>query len=68
MRHKNDYTIIAFFETQNTKKWTYVHTLSSIAKLLDAKHPEWKYFNVYDRRTANYKGRIYKDSKVPEHL
>jgi hypothetical protein len=68
MKHKNDYSIVAFFEEEKPKKWTYVHTLDSIANFLNQKHSGWKYFNVYNRRTGEYLQRIYKGNAIPKHL
>ena len=68
MEHKNDYSVIAFLSTGETKKWNYVHCLNGFAKFLDEKHPEWNYMNVYERRTAKYMKRFYKGNIVPSFL
>lgn len=68
MKHKNDYTCIVFYGSQQSKKWTYVHRLSGFAKFLDSSHPGWIYFNVYDRRTRSFKRRIYKGNIVTDFL
>lgn len=68
MAHKNDYTCIVYFPDDKPKKWTYVHNLRGFAGFLDQKHPGWKYFNVYDRRTAAYLKRFYPNSPIPGFL
>lgn len=68
MKHKNDFSVVVFFDNEKPKKWKFVHTLKSISIFLNEKHSGWKYFNVYNRRTEQYLGRIYKGSNVPEYL
>lgn len=68
MRHKDDYTCIAFYDTEKPKKWQYVHKLKGFADFLNSKHPGWKYFNVYDRRKGDFLKRFYPNSLVPEFL
>jgi len=68
MKHKNDYTIVVFFNEGNPKKWVYVHKLKDFASFLNQKHSEWKYFNVYNRRNRNYLGRFYKEAVIPEYI
>lgn len=67
-KHDRDYTIIAFLESGEPKKWEYVDKLNSIAMHLNKMHPTWKYFNVYDRRTAQYLKRFKKNDYVPAFL
>ncbi|MDP4285969.1 MAG: hypothetical protein Q8891_16265, partial [Bacteroidota bacterium] len=66
--HKNDYSVIVYFENTTPKKWQFVHTLNSFSKFLDSKHPTWKYFNVYERRTGKYLKRFYPGNVVPYFL
>jgi hypothetical protein len=68
MAHKNDYTCIVYFPEGRPKKWTYVHGLLGFAKFLDNKHPNWNYFNVYDRRNGQYLKRFYKGNFIPYFL
>lgn len=69
MQHKNDYSVIVFLENDpSPKRWTYVHKLRGFVKFLDANHPSWQYFNVYERRTRRYLQRFYKGNYVPEFL
>jgi DMSO/TMAO reductase YedYZ heme-binding membrane subunit len=68
VEHKNDYSVIAFTETGETKKWQYVHKLNGFALFLTKQHPSWKYFNVYDRRTGQYLKRFYKGNFIPPFL
>ncbi len=65
MSHKNDYSIIAFFPDEKPKKWEFVHTINSIALMLNEKHPNWLYINVYERRTKKYLKRFYKYAIIP---
>lgn len=67
MTHKNDYTIIAFYNGTQ-KKWAYVHTIVKFECFLTSKHPGWKYFNVYDRRTGVYLRRFYPNSNFPYYI
>ena len=67
--HKNDYSVIVFFEDkQKPKKWTYVHKLNGFSLFLDKKHPTWEYMNVYNRRTGESIRRIYRYSFIPEFI
>lgn len=69
MSHKNDYSCIVYFgKDEKPKKWNYVHTLNSFESFLNAKHPTWTYFNVYERRTRKYLKRFYKGSVIPYFL
>jgi hypothetical protein len=68
MKHKNDYSAIAFLSTGEVKKWKYVHQLKGFAQFLDQKHPDWMYMNVYDRRTGTYLKRILKGNPIPDFL
>ena len=47
---------------------TKVHKLNGFAMFLDKEHSEWKYFNVYDRRTRQYLKRFYKGNLIPDFL
>jgi len=40
MGHKNDYSVIVFFETGEVKKWAYIHKLKGFANILNKKHLE----------------------------
>lgn len=68
MAHKNDYTCIVYFPEGRPKKWTYVHGLLGFSKFLDNKHPNWTYFNVYDRRGGQYLKRYYNGNFIPYFL
>ena len=69
MGHKNDYSVTAFFPSGKPKKWKFVHRLNDFASnFLDKKHSDWKYFNVYDRRTGAYLKRFYKGNVIPDFL
>ena len=68
MQHKNDYSVIVYFENTTPKKWQFVHTLNSFSKFLDSKHSGWKYFNVYERRTGKYLKRFYPGNVIPYFL
>lgn len=68
MAHKNDYSVIAFLSTGEAKKWNFVHNLKEFSKFLDDKHPQWLYFNVYDRREGTYLKRFYRGKFVPDFL
>ena len=66
--HKNDYSLVVFFENATPKKWQFAHTLDGFAKFLDAKHSDWKYMNVYERRSGKYLKRFYKGNLIPAFL
>lgn len=66
--HKNDYSIVVFFENTSPKKWQFAHQLDSFAKFLDNKHSNWLYMNVYDRRTSKYLKRFYNGNIIPSFL
>lgn len=68
MKHKNDYTCIAFFKQGKPKKWKYVHKLDGFVRFLNQKHSGWKYLNVYDRRTGDYLKRFYPGNHIPGFL
>jgi hypothetical protein len=68
MLHKNDYTCIAFWQDGKTRKWKYVHTLSGFAAFINLKHPQWNYFNVYDRRTGRFLKRFYPGNIISKFL
>jgi len=68
MGHKNDYTCITYFEHSKPKKWSYVHKLDGFIQFLNSKHKDWKYVNVYERRTRKYLTRIYPGMVVKPFL
>ena len=68
MKHKNDYSVIAFFEHSKPKKWNYVHALKGFVTFLNEKHKGWKYLNVYERRSGQYLKRFYPGNIIPEFL
>jgi hypothetical protein len=68
MQHKNDYSVITYFENTTPKKWQYVHNLNGFSKFLNSKHSTWKYFNVYERRTGKYLKRFYPGNIIPRFL
>lgn len=67
MNHKNDYSAIVFFEDTRPKRWTYVHTLDSFVNMLNEKHPNWEYINLYERRTKQFLKRFYKGTPIPKY-
>jgi len=70
MRHKNDYSIIVFFD-DNTKpkKWSFIHKLSTTRRnFLDVKHVNWIYVNVYDRRKRTFIKRLAKEDVFPDFI
>jgi hypothetical protein len=64
MSPKNDYSVIAFYEGDKAKKWTYVHNLKKFANFLDDVHPGWKYLNVYERRTKKFLRQFKQGSEI----
>ncbi len=68
MEHKNDYSVVVFFDNTTPKKWEYAHKLNEFAKFLDEKHSAWLYMNVYDRRTRKYLKRFYNGNPIPSFL
>ncbi|AFL97687.1 hypothetical protein [Ornithobacterium rhinotracheale] len=68
MSHKNDYSCIVF-GAFGVFKMQYVHDLHRFSKWLDSsKFRDWKYFNVYDRRTGEYLRRFYNGNYIPRFL
>lgn len=67
-KHKNDYSVVVFLSTGEVKKWSYVGRLKGFVKFLDEKHSDWKYMNVYNRKTRAYLKRFYKGNAVPDFL
>jgi hypothetical protein len=68
MSHKNDYSVIVFFDGIPPKKWTYVHKLRGFVSFLNIKFPGWQYMNVYDRRKGSFLKRFYPHSSVPDFI
>lgn len=68
MKHKNDYSLVVFFQDGKPKKWQFVHNLNKFVLFLNTKHPEWKYINVYERRTGKYLKRFYPGNLIPYFL
>jgi|WetSurMetagenome_2_1015567.scaffolds.fasta_scaffold00174_13 hypothetical protein len=68
MAHDNDYSVIAFFPMEKPKSWEFVHKLNGFADFLNREHPDWKYMNVYDRRSTKFLKRLYKGNSIPEFL
>jgi hypothetical protein len=68
MAHKNDYSVIVFFDGEKPKKWTYVHKLTDFSSFLDKDQPGWKYMNVYERRTAKFLKRFYSGKPLPDFI
>tara|TARA_B100000378_G_C17899332_1_gene362091 strand:+ start:325 stop:543 length:219 start_codon:yes stop_codon:yes gene_type:complete len=66
LKKKNDYTVIVYFENDiKPKKWTYVHKVNGFSLFLDKKHPQWKYINLYNRRSGGFMRRFYKGNFIP---
>ncbi|WP_091263164.1 hypothetical protein [Gillisia sp. Hel1_33_143] len=69
LKKKNDYSVIVYFEDgTKPKKWTYVDKLNGFSMFLHKSHSTWKYMNVYNRRSAKYIRRFYRDSFIPAHI
>ena len=68
MLHKNDYSLVVFFQDGTPKKWQFVHNLNKFVSFLNEKHPNWKYVNVYERRTGKYLKRFYPGNNIPYFL
>ena len=62
------YECQAFFPEGYPKKWKYVTDLKSFAGFLSTSHPQWKYFNVYQKGTKQYLKRFYPGNLVPKTL
>lgn len=62
------YECQAFFPEGFPKKWKYVTDLKSFAGFLSKSHPQWKYFNVYQKGTKQYLKRFYPGNLVPKAL
>lgn len=68
MEHKNDYSVIVFFDDMTTKKWQFAHDLNKFAKFLNDKHSSWMYMNIYERRSRKYLKRFYNGMVIPAFL
>lgn len=64
-KKKNDYTFIIFFDNR-VEKMTYVHNCYNSVKWLENsyKYRDYKYINVYLRRTGEFLFRHYKASFI----
>jgi len=63
------YACIVFFEgSDEAKKWKYVTNLKRFSEFLSRSHPSWKYFNVYDKGTAQYLTRFHVGNVIPKLL
>lgn len=69
MQHKNDYSVIAYFNDETKpKKWEFVHKLNGFSMFLNNSHPTWSYINVYERRTRKYIKRFKKGEFIPAFI
>lgn len=69
MNHKNDYSVLVYFiDNPVPKKWSFVHKLNGFSMFLNEKHPDWAYFNVYDRRSRQFLKQFKKGHFVPAFL
>ena len=68
MGHKNDYSVIVFFQNDKPKKWAFVHKLNGFVEFLNKDHQDWLYMNVYDRKTRKHLKQFHKGDLVPDFL
>jgi len=69
LKPKNDYSVIVFLENESKpKKWTFVHKLNGFSMLLNEKHSNWLYMNVYNRRTGAFLKQLRKGNFIPPFL
>lgn len=62
-KNKNDYSVVIFRTGQSPFKVTYVHNLRKMLDYAERKYSGFKYMNVYNRRSSDYMGRVYKGQK-----
>lgn len=65
-KKKNDYSIVIFFHDTNKMpvKMEFVHNIYAVVKWLNSSnnYKDWKYINIYLRRSGEYLGRNYSNS------
>jgi len=58
------FKVIVFFgDARKPAKWG-VTNLQTLVAFLNRSHNSWVYFNVYEKSTAKYVGRHYKNSSA----
>lgn len=65
LKNKNDYTCIFFFDGRTPVKYTFVHNVYGLTQTVFKKFGEYKYVNVYVRRTGVYLKRFYYGNFIP---
>jgi len=67
-KNSSDYTCIVFFDDSRKEpfKMQFVNGCYAFSNWLDSsdKYRDWKYFNVYARRTGRYLRRMYKGNYI----
>jgi len=66
-KNKNDYSVSVFSGTGFLVKVQFCNDLGTLQKWLDSsyKYKDWKYINVYARRSGRFLGRFYKGNFMP---
>lgn len=63
IQNKNDFSCVAFRGDEKVNFMKYVHSLYTYRKYLERKGIEWTHINVYYRRSASFRERIYPTDK-----
>lgn len=65
-KNKNDYSVSVFSGTGFLCKSKFVQDIYKYSLWLDGtKFKDWKYINVYSRRSERFLGRYYKGNFIP---
>lgn len=67
-QNKSDYSFSAFGDNGFLYKKDYSHNIYKDCVWLtnSEKFKEWKYINVYARRTGRFLGRFYRENYIPQ--
>lgn len=58
---KNDFSLSFWIDDKRVFFMEYVNSIPKVKRWLDAKGIDWKYCNIYERRTRKFIERQYKD-------
>lgn len=65
-QNKNDYSVVIFLQNGRIMKMQYVHNIYSLVQFLNKNFIEYKYINIYLRRTGEYLKRQYPNTFVQQ--
>lgn len=64
MKHKNDYTAVAYLGSRKVNVMRYVHDVRRYAQWLASHGVQWSVINVYNRRTREFITRFYSGQEI----